>query len=98
MSRRSAKRPYSAPHVPLDVTRARGGTRAELGPGGRRFTVRSVTGEKNYVCPGCNGTIPPGVRHVVAWSEEHLFGAEAALAERRHWHESCWSQARRRGW
>ncbi len=97
--RRSRKRPYGEPHVPLDIGRARGGTRVETGPGGRQFTVRVVRSvDKTYRCPGCNGNIPPGLSHVVAWSDEHIFGADAALANRRHWHDGCWSIARRRGW
>lgn len=95
---RSRKRPYGAPHPELDITRARGGFRTEAGPGGRTFNVRTVTAEKTYTCPGCHGAIAVGVRHVVAWSDEHLFGSEAALSERRHWHTGCWQQARRRGW
>ncbi len=85
-------------HVPLDMNRARGGVRKERGPAGHDYTVRTVTGDKTYTCPGCNGTIPVGVSHVVTWSDDHLFGAEAALSERRHWHSGCWDQARRRGW
>ena len=29
---------------------------------------------------------------VVAWAEDSLFGAEAALAARRHWHTACWDR------
>ncbi|MDO5495439.1 MAG: hypothetical protein Q4G64_06985 [bacterium] len=94
--RRPRKRPYGEPHPELDLTRALGGVRRETGRSGRSFTVRTVRAEKTYTCPGCNGTIQVGVSHVVAWSEDHLFGAEAALAERRHWHSGCWSQARHR--
>ena len=32
-----------------------------------------------------------GVAHLVVWSEDHLFGAAAGLAERRHWHTNCWT-------
>ncbi|HHW82707.1 MAG TPA: hypothetical protein GX743_02625 [Actinomycetales bacterium] len=96
--KKGRKRPYGAPHPELDLERAMGGVRRESRAGGQSFTVRTVTAEKTYTCPGCNGTIQVGVRHVVAWSEDHLFGADAALAERRHWHSGCWNQARRRGW
>ncbi len=68
----------------------RGGARTESGPDGT-WTVRTVTSpDKTYTCPGCHRPVPPGVRHVVAWREDHLFGQEAGLAERRHWHTGCW--------
>ena len=44
----------------------------------------------HLVCPECGQDIPVGQAHVVAWSAEHLFGDEAARAERRHWHTHCW--------
>lgn len=96
--RRSRKRPYGDGHVPLDLDRLQSMSRNEDGPGGFSYTVRHVRGsEKSYTCPGCHGTIAPGITHVVAWSNEHLFGAQAALAERRHWHTGCWRSARRAG-
>lgn len=95
-SRRSAKRPYGAGHVPLDPDRIAAVPRTETGPDGLTYTVRPVRGsEKSYRCPGCDQLIAPGAAHVVAWSEEHLFGAQAGLAERRHWHTSCWRRRRR---
>ena len=94
--RRSRKRPYGAGHVPLDMDRLQSMARTEEGPGGFSHTVRHVRGsDKAYTCPGCNRSIPAGTTHVVAWSNDHLFGADAALAERRHWHTGCWRSARR---
>lgn len=94
--RRSRKRPYADPHVPLDLDRLRSMPRTEDGPGGRSFTVRHVAAAaKEYRCPGCNEVIPEGTGHVVAWSNENLFGDVAALAERRHWHTGCWRAAAR---
>ena len=92
MSRRGRKRPYGAEHPPLDVDRlTRGSARSEVDRQGRTWTLREVRGsDKTYRCPGCGGDIPPGVPHLVAWTEEHLFGSEAGLAERRHWHPQCW--------
>lgn len=96
--RRSNKRPWHEPHVPLDEARARGGVRMARGPGGVQYQVRPIPrGEKNYVCPWCNQAIPVGTAHVVAWATEHLFGADAAIAERRHWHTGCWAAAERTG-
>ena len=99
MARRSRKRPYGEPHPELDADALlRGGARVESGGNGQRWNVRNVTGsEKSYLCPGCQQLIPPGVAHVVAWSEDHLFGADAALADRRHWHNGCWRARDRRG-
>lgn len=98
MARRSRRRPYHEPHRELDVDMVLGGmSRTETGPDGLRWTVRTVSGaEKSYTCPGCGRLIPPGAAHVVAWPAEHLFGARAGLAERRHWHTGCWRARRRR--
>ena len=54
-------------------------------------TVRAVTGDKPYVCPGCNHQIRPGVPHLVVVESEDVEG-------RRHWHTECWRrELRRRG-
>lgn len=52
---------------------------------------------KDYTCPGCGRTIPPGLAHVVAWRSDWIFGDEAAGAERRHWHPKCWGTRRQDG-
>lgn len=45
--------------------------------------VDAYRARKDYVCPRCEGQVPAGTGHVVAWPEE--------LAEmRRHWHPHCW--------
>ncbi|MBK5249339.1 MAG: hypothetical protein JJE50_07860 [Actinomycetales bacterium] len=75
----------------------RGTARTESRADGSTWVVRPVTGsDKSYRCPGCLQEVPPGVAHVVAWGEDHLFGADVALAERRHWHTSCWKARDRR--
>lgn len=54
--------------------------------------VREVSGDKAYVCPGCDHQIRPGLRHLV------VVPAGDADA-RRHWHTQCWrSDLRRRGY
>ncbi len=94
--RRSAKRPYATEHVPVDVERVRGGRSSESGPDGS-WTVQRVGGsDRTYRCPGCDQEILPGTAHVVAWSDDGLFGPDAALADRRHWHTSCWQSRRHR--
>lgn len=94
--RPSRRRPYGEPPVPLDVDRALGGRRSESAPDGD-WTVQSVRGSaRTYRCPGCDQLIAPGTDHVVTWAGDHLFGAEAALAARRHWHTSCWAARTRR--
>lgn len=90
-SRRSSRRPYHAEHVPLDITRARGGLRYEQASDGD-WTVRSVMGDKPYRCPGCNQQIDPGTQHVVAWRRNTWQGEAAELEARRHWHPACWSR------
>ncbi len=53
--------------------------------------VQPYQATKTYLCPGCSGTIPPGLGHVVVVPRE-------AADLRRHWHRGCWSgEARRRG-
>lgn len=55
--------------------------------------VQPVTGSqsgKRYICPGCRLDIAPGVAHLVAWRADAMMGDEAALADRRHWHNHCW--------
>ncbi|HKS03645.1 MAG TPA: ATP/GTP-binding protein, partial [Arthrobacter sp.] len=47
--------------------------------------------EKTYICPGCSTAVLPGIAHLVVWADDHLFGAAAGLAERRHWHTNCWT-------
>lgn len=93
MARRSSKRPYRQGHVPLRLERLASMPRVQTGPGGAQFTVRYLRGgEKSYTCPGCNRTVPPGSPHVVAWSNESLFGPDRGFEERRHWHTSCWER------
>jgi hypothetical protein len=54
-------------------------------------TVRAVTGDKPYVCPGCNQVIRLGTPHLVVLIEGDAEG-------RRHWHTPCWRrELRRRG-
>ena len=58
------------------------------------WVVREVPGAaaaKRYRCPGCDQEIRPGVPHVVVWPAE-----SPGLAERRHWHNSCWQRRPRR--
>jgi hypothetical protein len=85
-------RPEAAPE--LDLERARAGiARRESAPDGdwmvRTMTARNA--EKQYICPGCSTAILPGIAHLVVWSDDHLFGESAGLAERRHWHTNCWT-------
>ncbi|MBZ2196284.1 hypothetical protein [Occultella gossypii] len=98
MARKSRRRPYAEPHPELDVESVlRGRTRTETRADGSQWAVRPVQGsDKTYRCPGCVQEIAPGVAHVVAWGDDHLFGAEAALSERRHWHTACWQARDRR--
>jgi hypothetical protein len=78
----------------LDLERVRSGfARRESAPDGE-WMVRAITASragKSYVCPGCFRAVPPGMAHLVVWSQDHIFGEEAGLAERRHWHSNCWS-------
>ena len=90
---RGAFRSKGAAPQQFDLERARVGLPLhESAPDGE-WTVRRITernAAKTYTCPGCNSSIVPGIAHLVVWREEFLFGPEAALAARRHWHVRCW--------
>nr|WP_251008694.1 hypothetical protein [Curtobacterium sp. ISL-83] len=63
---------------------------------GHEYTVQPISAasaQKEYVCPGCGGTVLPGVAHVVVWRADGVLGDDADLASRRHWHNHCWSIA-----
>ncbi|WP_129338469.1 hypothetical protein [Cellulomonas endophytica] len=96
-SRRSGKRPWGTPPPELDLSRATGGRTVEAGPDGEWVVQRVRGSDRPYRCPGCDQEVPAGTAHVVAWSAEGLFGADAALADRRHWHAACWAARGRRG-
>ncbi|MDR1768491.1 MAG: hypothetical protein LBR32_08710 [Propionibacteriaceae bacterium] len=49
---------------------------------------------KTYRCPGCDHEVPPGAAHLVVWPVEPGVGSSSAVAERRHWHTSCWRRRR----
>jgi hypothetical protein len=78
--------------VPVDVAGlTRGWERGETGADGRAWKVRAVAGgDRSYRCPGCQQVIAPGTPHLVAWQADHLFGDDAGLDDRRHWHTPCW--------
>lgn len=88
---------YGREPKPLDTRRLMGYTTFEEGADGREYKVHEIArGAKEYVCPGCNGMIAIGEKHVVVWTEEHIMGAHAGARERRHWHSSCWRARGRR--
>lgn len=47
---------------------------------------------KEYICPGCRRTIPPGTPHVVTWPRTPPVGLSTGVEARRHWHTSCWGR------
>lgn len=51
------------------------------------FEVRSVTGERRYRCPYCQGWVEPGTPHIVAFPA-------GQPAQRRHYHTGCWARDR----
>ena len=70
-----------------------GPERAESAPDGD-WVIRAVPGgaaTKTYRCPGCDQEIKPGTAHLVVWP-----AYTPGLAERRHWHRSCWDRRLRR--
>lgn len=91
--RRSAAPKGSQVQEEPDLDRARMGVPArESAPDGL-WAVRSITAsnaQKVYTCPGCHRAVQPGVAHLVVWQEDAMFGTEAGLRDRRHWHSNCW--------
>ncbi len=53
------------------------------------YEVRELAGEKPYVCPGCDHSVRPGLRHLVVIPD-------GMPDERRHWHTECWKSELRR--
>ncbi len=51
--------------------------------------VQGYAARKEYTCPGCQKSIPPGMFHLVVVPDE-----EPDL--RRHWHHGCWHKEMRR--
>ena len=47
------------------------------------FEVRRVSGDKPYICPGCDLEIRASTWHYVVVPQD-------APDERRHWHQRCW--------
>ncbi|MDR0483278.1 MAG: hypothetical protein LBH13_09055 [Cellulomonadaceae bacterium] len=94
-SRGASRRPYGT-HVPLDVDRARGGSRLVENRSGEWVVRNTSSSEKTFTCPGCGQTIPQGVAHVVSWQRDGWGGESAGLERRRHWHTSCWQREQRR--
>jgi hypothetical protein len=91
-SRRGAARPQDDDDE-NGLGRLLSGWRRTESRGGRSFSVQPVSAAsavKEYLCPGCGGTIEPGVAHVVVWREDGVLGDAADLAARRHWHVHCW--------
>lgn len=92
--RTSSRRPADANDAgELNLNRARMGIPAtESAPDGV-WAVRAISAgnaQKVYSCPGCHHQINPGVSHLVVWQEDAMFGDEAGLRDRRHWHSNCW--------
>lgn len=85
--RRAVQQPLS------NVERLANGGARRVTRRGSEWFVRDISAsraEKAYRCPGCGLDIPAGQAHVVAWSAEHMFGDDAAVSDRRHWHQHCW--------
>ncbi len=94
-NRRSRKR--DGEHEPLDVSSLMLGARRTETRNGSEWIVQPIgaaSAVKAYTCPGCSLEIAPGVAHLVAWRADDMFGDDAAIEQRRHWHTHCWKVAR----
>jgi hypothetical protein len=92
-SRRPRRRGPDPEPEPLDVERILGGARHTEVRRDGTWNVQpqsAAAATKDYSCPGCGLAITPGTAHLVAWRADGLFGEDADLAARRHWHTHCW--------
>ena len=53
------------------------------------YDVRSVGGQKEYRCPGCDHVVRAGTWHLVVVPQDDVDA-------RRHWHAECWKRELRR--
>ncbi len=90
-----AKRPSKHLRVPRPLS-AGGFARLEGKADGDWMvqTMPADSATKTYSCPGCGQPVTPGTAHLVAWPREASIGSTSAVAERRHWHTSCWQRRR----
>lgn len=47
--------------------------------------IQPYAARKEYLCPGCNQVIPPGLGHYVVVPDR-------MPDDRRHWHRGCWDR------
>ncbi len=88
MARRPSK--HLRPARPLSTSLARAETKRD-----GAWVVQAMVGgrsTKQYTCPDCHRSIPPGAAHVVAWPRTPHVGAASAVDDRRHWHTACWNR------
>lgn len=59
----------------------------------KKWEVRKTyEGSSVYTCPGCYMPINQGQMSLTVIEMDHIFGQQAAIDERRHWHEGCWKR------
>lgn len=90
---RKNRRDKSQEYEPLDIARISGGFRRQEFKRGKSWNVQPISvarALKEYTCPGCTVKITVGVAHLAVWEAESMFGDEAGLRDRRHWHTHCW--------
>jgi hypothetical protein len=75
---------------PINLEAALGSLRIETKRGKRYQVRKTFDGSSVYKCPGCNNGITQGATSLTVIEQDHIFGEQAAIDERRHWHESCW--------
>lgn len=93
MPRRTHTRQYKA-FRPLNITAAIGEGFVETKRGKTYSVNKTIDGQSVYKCPNCNQSIKIGEPSYTVIEQDHLFGEQAAIDERRHWHLSCWKRFR----
>jgi hypothetical protein len=74
----------------LNMSAAFGGARLDVKRGKEYLVRKTFDGASIYKCPGCNNSIAAGASSLTVIEQDHIFGEQAAIDERRHWHEGCW--------
>lgn len=92
MPRKNKKSNNNNSNNPISLASIFGGEKVET-KHGKDYSVRKTfEGSSIYKCPYCNNTINYGETSLTVIEKNHILGDQAAIDERRHWHESCWKR------
>ncbi|MDR1033176.1 MAG: hypothetical protein LBL41_00130 [Bifidobacteriaceae bacterium] len=88
------KNKWTREHSEINMRAAAGYERIETKRGKDYKVTKTLEGSSVYLCPGCNQAIDQGKPSFTVIELNHMFGEQAAIDERRHWHVTCWRRLR----